>query len=233
MASEKESKISQFDGTNFRFWKMQIEDSLYQKDLYSPLGDKPMEMKDSDWELLDRKALGTIRLSLSKSVAYNIKNEKTTASLMAALSSMYEQPSAANKIHLIKKLFTMTMSEGAQFREHLSVFKEVTDQLEAVDMSFTDEIRACLILGQLPESWKGTVTAISGSAGKTKLKFDDVVSTIMTEEIRNRSNGVSTSTSALNVESRGRDSNRSGGRNRFKSRNGRRSEEHTSELQSR
>ena len=221
MASEKESKISQFDGTNFGFWKMQIEDSLYQKDLYSPLGDKPMEMKDSDWELLDRKALGTIRLSLSKSVAYNIKNEKTTASLMAALSSMYEQPSAANKIHLIKKLFTMTMSEGAQFREHLSVFKEVTDQLEAVDMSFTDEIRACLILGQLPESWKGTVTAISGSAGKTKLKFDDVVSTIMTEEIRNRSNGVSTSTSALNVESRGRDSNRSGGRNRFKSRNGR------------
>ena len=221
MASEKESKISQFDGTNFGFWKMQIEDSLYQKNLYSPLGDKPMEMKDSDWELLDRKALGTIRLSLSKSVAYNIKNEKTTASLMAALSSMYEQPSAANKIHLIKKLFTMTMSEGAQFREHLSVFKEVTDQLEAVDMSFTDEIRACLILGQLPESWKGTVTAISGSAGKTKLKFDDVVSTIMTEEIRNRSNGVSTSTSALNVESRGRDSNRSGGRNRFKSRNGR------------
>ena len=54
MGSEKEtSKIEKFDGTNFGFWKMQMEDYLYQKDLYLPLGEKPTDMKDADWKLLD------------------------------------------------------------------------------------------------------------------------------------------------------------------------------------
>ena len=81
--------INLFDGSNFSFWKMQIEDLLYQKDLYLPLGGierKPKKMTDEDWSELDRKALGTIRLSLSPQVAFNIKSEGTTSSLMAALS---------------------------------------------------------------------------------------------------------------------------------------------------
>ena len=29
--------IKQFDGENFGWWKLQVEDYLYQKDLYNPL----------------------------------------------------------------------------------------------------------------------------------------------------------------------------------------------------
>ena len=42
---------------------MQMEDYLYQKDLYLPLGGKAKQlaaMKDEEWDILDRKALGTI-----------------------------------------------------------------------------------------------------------------------------------------------------------------------------
>jgi hypothetical protein len=39
---------------------------------------KMIAMKDEEWEILDRKALGTIRLSLAASVAFNISKEKTT-----------------------------------------------------------------------------------------------------------------------------------------------------------
>ncbi|KAL5783220.1 hypothetical protein ACOSP7_008249 [Xanthoceras sorbifolium] len=165
-------------------------------------------MPDSKWEVLDRKALGTIRLTLSKSVAFNIKNETITVSLMAALSSMYEQPSATNKVHLIKTLFNLKMAEGGSFRKHLNNFNEVTDQLTSV--TFSDKVRALLILGQLPESWRGIVTAISSSAGKSSLKFD----VILTEEIRMQSYNTSTSGSALNVENRGRNSNRGNERGR-------------------
>ncbi|KAL5772581.1 hypothetical protein ACOSP7_012187 [Xanthoceras sorbifolium] len=113
MSLEKDtSKIEIFDDINFGFWKMQIEDHLFHKDLYLPLkGIKPEKMTDSDWQVLDRKALGTIRLTLSKSVAFNFKNETTTVSLMTAISSMYEQPSAANKVYLIKTLFNLKMTE--------------------------------------------------------------------------------------------------------------------------
>ncbi|XP_058226165.1 salt tolerance receptor-like cytoplasmic kinase 1 [Rhododendron vialii] len=77
MAEEK-YKIEKFNGTNYGFWKMQMEDILYQKDLYHPIsGTKPESIKQADWDILDRKALGTVRLSLAPSVASNIAKEKT------------------------------------------------------------------------------------------------------------------------------------------------------------
>ncbi|VFQ92713.1 unnamed protein product [Cuscuta campestris] len=77
---------------------MQIEDYLYQKDLHEPLtGVKPDSMTEEQWKLKDRQALGMIRLTLTKNVAFNIVKENTTAGLMKALSNMYEKPYAMNK----------------------------------------------------------------------------------------------------------------------------------------
>ena len=39
--------IEKFDGSDFSFWKMQIEDYLYHKDLHEPLtGVKPKSMME-------------------------------------------------------------------------------------------------------------------------------------------------------------------------------------------
>ena len=52
---------------------MQIEDYLYGKKLHLPLlGSKPATMKDEEWALFDKQVLRVIRLTLSKSVAYNV-----------------------------------------------------------------------------------------------------------------------------------------------------------------
>ena len=64
-------------------------------------------MKVEKWALLDRQVLGVIRLTLCRSVTLNVVKEKTTADMMKALSSMYEKPSANNKLHLMKKLFNL------------------------------------------------------------------------------------------------------------------------------
>ena len=45
-------------------------------------------MKDEDWNLLDRQALGVISLTLSRLVAHNVVKEKTTVNLMKVLSGM-------------------------------------------------------------------------------------------------------------------------------------------------
>ena len=66
-----------------------MEDYLYQKDLFLPLSGvekKPVAMKDEEWDILDRKALGTIRLSLEASVAFNISKEKITKDFMDVLA---------------------------------------------------------------------------------------------------------------------------------------------------
>eukprot|EP00253_Pinus_taeda_P035527 PITA_35527 len=46
MVEDGKSRVEKFNGQNFSPWKMQMEDYLYQKDLYLPLGGKtkmPME----------------------------------------------------------------------------------------------------------------------------------------------------------------------------------------------
>ena len=77
--------IEKFDGSDFGFWKMQIEDYLYQKDLHEPLlGVMPDTMTTEQWKLKEWQALGLIRLTLSRYVAFNIIKEKTTSDLLKA-----------------------------------------------------------------------------------------------------------------------------------------------------
>ena len=69
--------IEKFDGSDFSFWKMQIEDYLYHKYLHKPLtGVKLKSMTEEKWNLKDRQALGLIRLTLSRNVAFNIVKQR-------------------------------------------------------------------------------------------------------------------------------------------------------------
>ena len=143
MDEEGEFRFEKFNGQNYHLWKIQMEDYLYQKDLYLPLGRKEKQlvaMKDEEWEVLERKALGTIRLCLASSVAFNISKELTT-----------EKPSASNKVFLMKILFNMKMSESGFVADHLNEFNTLTSQLSSVKVNFDDEVRALLILCSFPE----------------------------------------------------------------------------------
>ena len=187
MADDGRSRVDKFNEHNFSLWKMQMEDYLYQKDLYTPLSEKvnkPSSMTDAEWDLLDRKALGTIRLSLASSVLFNVSKEKTTKDLMDALGKLYEKPSASNKIFLMKKLFNMKMYENSLVANHLNDFNMVLNMLSSVTIEFDEEVRALLILCSLPESWNSLVMVVSNSVpANSKLKFEDVVGVILSEEM--------------------------------------------------
>ena len=97
MAKNGKCRVEKFNTPNFLLWKMQMEDYLYQKDLYLPFNGKtkkPSTMTDAKWEILNRKALRTVRLCLAASVAFKISKETTTKGLMQTLAKLYEKPSA-------------------------------------------------------------------------------------------------------------------------------------------
>jgi hypothetical protein len=114
-------------------------------------------MTDEEWEILDKKALGTIRLCLVASVAFNISKEKTIVDLINALAKLYEKCSASNKVFLLKRLFNMKMSEGGSITDHLYDLNTITNQLSSVGVNFDDEVRDLLILCSLLERWDGLV----------------------------------------------------------------------------
>jgi hypothetical protein len=225
MSEDEKFRVKKFNDQNYQLWKMQMEDYLYQKDLFLPLGGVAknlIAMKDKEWEILDRKALGTIQLSLAVSVDFNISKEKTTKALMDTLAKLYEKPLMPNNVFLMKRLFNMKMSEGGSIADHLNDFNTVTNQLSSVKVDFYDEVRALLILCSLPESWNDLFMAVSNSVSSSNtLKFDDVVGVILSEEMRWKIKG-ETLGNALNMEKRGRQKDRGkGSRNRKNSRKGR------------
>ena len=79
MVDEGKLRVDRFNGHNFQLWKMQMEDYLYQKDLWKLLEGKiknQASMTNYDYDLLDRKALGSIRLCLAPSVALILQKQR-------------------------------------------------------------------------------------------------------------------------------------------------------------
>jgi hypothetical protein len=100
-------------------------------------------------------------------------------------SCVKQEGMISNKVFLMKRLFTMKMSEGGFVSDHLNEFNMVTNQLSSVKVDFDDEVGALLIMCSLPESWNGLVMVVSNFVyGSNTLKFDDVVGVILREEMR-------------------------------------------------
>ena len=81
-------------------------------------------------------------MTLVNNVAFNIMNVKTTIDFMQALSNMYEKPSAANKVYLIRRLVNLKMGEGNSITNHISEFNTIIAQLTSVQITFDDEVKA-------------------------------------------------------------------------------------------
>ncbi|VFQ90194.1 unnamed protein product [Cuscuta campestris] len=178
---------------------MQIEDLLVQKDLDVVLGDKPEKMSDADWAGLDQKAMSVIRLSLTKNVAFNILKEKTAKEIMEVLCNMYEKPSAANKVFLIRELVNTKMKEGTSVTEHINKLNSILARLLSVGIKFDDE-----------------VTAVTGSVGPDGFTFDQIRDLVLGEDVRRKSSGES-SGELLHVGRGRRNSRGSGSTNRRRS----------------
>lgn len=132
MAEDGKFIIEKFNGRKYQLWKMKMEDYIYYKYLFLPLGgiEKMREsMKDEEWEVLDRKAPGTRWFLLATSVPFNISKEMTMTYLMNALAKMYEKISSSNNVFLMKHLFDMKMSKGGSVVDHFNDFSIVTSQL--------------------------------------------------------------------------------------------------------
>ena len=152
---------------------------------------------------------------MSRAVVHNVVKEKTRADLMKALSGIYEKPLANNKVHLMKKLFNLKMTENASFTQHLNKFNVITDQLSTVEIEFDDEIRALIVLASLPNSWGVMRMIVSNSIRKEKLKYNNIRDLILAKAIRRRDVGeTSRFGSALNLETRGRANDRNSNQGR-------------------
>ena len=78
-----EMSIRKFDGTNFSYWKEQMQDYLIVKGEIDLIENAttPSTVKPEEWNRKDRVARATIRMHLSESVYYMVQSCATTHKL--------------------------------------------------------------------------------------------------------------------------------------------------------
>jgi hypothetical protein len=185
-----------------------MEDFLVDRDqwIVVDLGTAPIGTFVDDWKKLDRKAKSTIRLCLFDSVLLNVSEEATAKYLWEKLGNLYQSKSLVNKLFLRRKLYNLRMRDGDSMEEHLNAFNTLLSQLVSAEIKISDEDKCISLLCSLPDLWDSLVVAIGSNT--TSLKFEEVVSSLLSEEIRWK-NMEGHRTDALFARGRSQERNRS------------------------
>ena len=77
------------------------------------------------------------------------------------------------------------MEDGDTMVGHLNVFNNLLSQLEYVDINMGEEDTCITLLCSFPYSWDNLVVEI-GSATQSTLKFEDVVASLLSKEMRRK-----------------------------------------------
>lgn len=133
---------------------------------------------------IDKKAKGTIILSLADLVIREVAKEPIVAALWAKLESIYIKKSLANRLYIKKRMFTLKMAECSSLNDYLDEFNKVCDTLETIDNSLNDEDKAILLISNLPKSYEYFVDALMYR--RQTLSLDEVKYVLNTKELQGK-----------------------------------------------
>ncbi|KAG8478507.1 hypothetical protein CXB51_028390 [Gossypium anomalum] len=127
--------------------QMELEDALLGIDKM------PSTLKDEEKKRKDRKALTQLHLHLSNKILQDVMKEKTAAALWKRLEQICMLKTLTSKLHMKQHLYAHHLEEGASVHEHLTVFKEILSDLEAMEVQYDKEDLGLILLCSLPPSY--------------------------------------------------------------------------------
>jgi hypothetical protein len=113
-----------------------------------------------------------------------VSEESIAKYLWDKLGKLYQSKSLVNKIFLRNNFYNVRMRCGDSVVNHLNIFNTVVSQLVSVEIKISDEYTCINLLCSLPDSWDSLVVSIGSNT--TTLKFDEVVSSLFSEEMRRK-----------------------------------------------
>ena len=101
---------------------------------------------------------------------------------------LYMTKSFFNKLYLKKQLYRLRMKERTVVLEHLNFFNKDINELLDIDVKIDEEDKALIFLSSLSQSYDHIITTML--YGKKTLMLEDVMSTLLSDEIRKKTNQV-------------------------------------------
>ncbi|KAG8490339.1 hypothetical protein CXB51_015583 [Gossypium anomalum] len=142
--------------TRFALWQIKMQAVLAQIDLEDALlgiDKMPSTLTDEEKKRKDRKALTQLHLHLSNEILQDVMKEKTAAALWKRLEQICMSKTLTSKLHMKQRLYAHRLEEGASVHEHLTVFKEILSNLEAMEVQYDKEDLGLILFCSLPPSY--------------------------------------------------------------------------------
>ncbi|KAG8498774.1 hypothetical protein CXB51_005214 [Gossypium anomalum] len=156
MASLKYEILLLDRNTRFALWQIKMQAVLTQMDLEDALlgiDKMPSTLTDKEKKRKDRKALTQLHLYLSNKILQDVMKEKTVAALWKRLEQICMSKTLTSKLHMKQRVYAYRLEEGASVHEHLTVFKEILLNLEAMEVQYDKEDLGLILLCSLPPSY--------------------------------------------------------------------------------
>ncbi|KAG8480597.1 hypothetical protein CXB51_024789 [Gossypium anomalum] len=153
MASLKYEILLLDRNTRFALWQIKMQAILAQMDLEDALLgiDKiPSTLTDEEKKRKDRKALTQLHLHLSNEILQDVMKEKTAAALWKRLEQICMSKTLTSKLHMKQRLYAHRLEKGVSVHEHLTVFKEILSNLEAMEVQYDKEDLGLILLCSFP-----------------------------------------------------------------------------------
>ncbi|GJS87527.1 reverse transcriptase domain-containing protein [Tanacetum coccineum] len=147
----------------------------------------PVDMEAGEKAALMKKAYSTLILCLGDRVLREVTKETTAACIWTKLTSLYMTKSLANRLYLMKKLYTYYMSPSTKLGDHIDEFNKLILDLTNIDIEIEDEDQALMLVGSLPSSYENFVETLL--YGRESVTMEDVLATLNSRELKKRTEG--------------------------------------------
>ncbi|KAE8669591.1 hypothetical protein F3Y22_tig00112230pilonHSYRG00138 [Hibiscus syriacus] len=193
-------EVAKFDGQgNFGLWQTRVKDLLAQQGILKALRPiKPASMDEEDWEELQQRAAGTIRLCLADEVMYHVMHLSSPDEIWRKLESQFMSKSLTTKLYLKQRLYGLKMQDDHDLAQHVNVFNQIVSDLARLDVKIEDEDRAMILLCSLPSSYEHMVTTLT--YGKETINVEEITAALLAHNQRKQNAGESSQADSLYVK---------------------------------
>ena len=203
MTEEVKLTIDKFDGSDWNYYKHQVEVVMKKMKIFKYLEVDEETLKiemGSNWSEDDgQKAFATIFMSLTKAVQPKVWGIEKPYEMWKILKGRYEVQSVSNKMSLTRELLAVKQEEGQSIDDLFNVLTDKWNSLKSAGKEVTEEDKICKLLESLNGNFTHKVSVIEATM-KADEKVEDVLNKLLGEEKRQVEAGVIQSHSmALNA----------------------------------
>ncbi|KAE8719673.1 hypothetical protein F3Y22_tig00109926pilonHSYRG00011 [Hibiscus syriacus] len=159
---------------------------------------KPASIDEEDWEELQQRAAGTIRLCLADEVMYHVMHLSSPDEIWRKLESQFMSKSLTTKLYLKQRLYGLKMQDDHDLAQHVNVFNQIVSDLARLDVKIEDEDRAMILLCSLPSSYEHMVTTLT--YGKDTINVEEITAALLAHNQRKQNAGESSQADSLYVK---------------------------------